>query len=173
MSISVHLLVNLHTAVVGVALSHAPKSHALQSYKQPGPHLSQGRGSPVPHGREFHVGVCQASPEGSQRVQALQPLDAILRRHSGAVLAVAVAKALLEKLLPDAARTVRMWRMFLPIWARCRWTKWRAQEAKGCSKAQVHTHPRSCLLLFSSHCRGSIVNHAVTQSYWQHAICIC
>jgi hypothetical protein len=73
----------------------------------------------------------------SVHVQVHAALDAALQRYSGPVLGLSIAKALLARLLPDATRTVRMWRMFLPIWVRCRWLKWRVREERGYTKQQV------------------------------------
>jgi hypothetical protein len=52
-------------------------------------------------------------------------------KYSGVILGVSILKSLAGWLAPDLARTVRMWRQFLPIYFRCRWTKWRYQEARG------------------------------------------
>jgi hypothetical protein len=65
-------------------------------------------------------------------------LSSVAKRYSGIIGGLTVAKHLAAKLLPDGARTVRMWRQFLPIYVRCKWTAWRYQEAKGCP-AQVCT----------------------------------
>ena len=65
-------------------------------------------------------------------------LSSVAKRYSGIIGGLTVAKHLAAKLLPDVARTVRMWRQFLPIYVRCKWTAWRYQEAKGCP-AQVCT----------------------------------
>ena len=63
-------------------------------------------------------------------------LSSVGRRYSSIIGGLTVAKHLAARLLPDGARTVRMWRQFLPIYVRCKWTAWRYQEAKGHS-AQV------------------------------------
>ena len=43
----------------------------------------------------------------------------------------------LRAVAPDAARTARFWSLFLPIYLRYRWTKWRYQEIKGCAPEDV------------------------------------
>ncbi len=53
--------------------------------------------------------------------------------YSSLVIGFTVAKRLVCELLPDVARTCRMWRQFLPIYLRCKWTAWRYQESRGCS----------------------------------------
>lgn len=54
-------------------------------------------------------------------------------RYSGVILGALVLKYVIERLLPDVARTLRMWRQFMPIYIRYRWTSWRYQTAKGYS----------------------------------------
>ena len=51
--------------------------------------------------------------------------------YSSLVIGCTVAKRLVSKVLPDVARTCRMWRQFLPIYMRCKWTAWRYQESRG------------------------------------------
>ena len=65
------------------------------------------------------------------------PLRPALHRYSSTVLALGMLKALAARYLPEATRTVRMWRMFLPIWARCKWLKWRCREDRGFTKQQA------------------------------------
>ena len=76
-------------------------------------------------------------------------LRAALHEHSSTVLVLGIAKALAARLLPDATRTVRMWRMFLPIWARCKWLKWRCREDRGYTKQQARSasSPWQCMRL--------------------------
>ncbi|CAL5224036.1 g6658 [Coccomyxa viridis] len=57
--------------------------------------------------------------------------------YSSIVIGFTVAKFLVCKLMPDAARTCRMWRQFLPIYLRCKWTAWRYQESRGCPSEVV------------------------------------
>ena len=64
--------------------------------------------------------------------------------YSNLVIVFTAAKRLVCKLLPDVARTCRMWRQFLPIYVRCKWTAWRYQESRGFS-AEVWQRP--CLAL--------------------------
>lgn len=58
--------------------------------------------------------------------------------YSGLIGGITLAQRLAGWLLPDVVRTLRMWRRFLPIYVRCKWTAWRYQESKGHS-AQVLT----------------------------------
>ena len=58
--------------------------------------------------------------------------------YSGLIGGITLAQRLAGWLLPDVTRTLRMWRQFLPIYVRCKWTAWRYQESKGHS-ARVHT----------------------------------
>ena len=64
-------------------------------------------------------------------------------KYSGVVLGVSILKSLAGWLAPDLARTVRMWRQFLPIYFRCRWTKWRYQEARGYTVEVSHLFTNS------------------------------
>ena len=80
-------------------------------------------------------------------------------KYSGLIGGVTLAQRLAGWLLPDVARTLRMWRLFLPIYARCKWTAWRYQESKGHS-AQVHT---SSLTSYS----------ALTARWTLPAACMC
>lgn len=58
-------------------------------------------------------------------------LAAVGNKHGNAIIGAALMKSLAVWLMPDVARTVRMWRRFLPIYLRYRWTTWRYQEARG------------------------------------------
>jgi hypothetical protein len=64
-------------------------------------------------------------------------------KFGGVILGYVVAKTVVSRLLPDLARTLRMWRQFMPIYVRCRWTGWRYQEAKGYSSQVISAHHRS------------------------------
>ncbi len=53
------------------------------------------------------------------------------KRYGNAIIGVTLIKCLAAWVMPDVARTVRMWRRFLPIYLRYRWTTWRYQESRG------------------------------------------
>lgn len=63
--------------------------------------------------------------------QVPRTLAAVGNKYGNAIIGAALMKSLAVWLLPDVARTVRMWRRFLPIYLRYRWTTWRYQEARG------------------------------------------
>ena len=87
-------------------------------------------------------------------------LSSVAQRYSSIIGGLTVAKRLAAKLLPDGARTVRMWRQFLPIYVRCKWTAWRYQEAKGCP-AQVcaGTSPDICKISSLTDSRDCSATH--------------
>ncbi|CAL8465766.1 g5302 [Coccomyxa elongata] len=69
-------------------------------------------------------------PASAQR-KVPRMLAAVGNRYGTAIIGAALIKSLAVWLMPDVARTVHMWRRFLPIYLRYRWTTWRYQEARG------------------------------------------
>ncbi|BDA51611.1 Protein ACTIVITY OF BC1 COMPLEX KINASE 8, chloroplastic [Coccomyxa sp. Obi] len=75
-------------------------------------------------------------PTGAQR-KVPGVLAAVGKKFGSAIIGVALLKSLAVWLMPDVARTVRMWRRFLPIYLRYRWTTWRYQEGRDYSAQEV------------------------------------
>ncbi len=84
-------------------------------------------------------------------------LGAAGEKYGGVILGVTVLKTLIAWLAPDLARTVRMWRQFLPIYLRCRWTKWRYQEARGYTVRVSHPSVVMRNPLHTSYCSSVAV----------------
>jgi len=80
--------------------------------------------------------------------QVPRVLAAAGARYSNMILGALVLKSVMERLLPDVARTLRMWRQFMPIYIRYRWTGWRYQTAKGYS---MQVRPCAAWILHSTH----------------------
>lgn len=72
-----------------------------------------------------------ASSEVATAMQVPAPVLSAAGSYSGLIIGFTIAKRLVSRLLPDVARTCRMWRQFLPIYLRCKWTAFRNQESKG------------------------------------------
>eukprot|EP00884_Botryococcus_braunii_P006323 jgi/Botrbrau1/15692/Bobra.4_1s0069.1 len=72
-------------------------------------------------------------------LQQLVPSHAksITDRACRSVLIAEAAGRLTAFVSPDIARTYRMWRQFLPMWLRYRWTYWRYQECHGYTLQEI------------------------------------